>query len=93
MAKILAPNKEYTGVSASVSFCNGIGETENSNLIEWFKEHGYEVIEDVQKPDKSFEDMSAEELMDYAKEHEIDIGKATSQSGIIEKIKEATKTE
>lgn len=94
MAKIIAPNKEYTGVSASVSFCNGIGETENYDLIEWFREHGYTVIEeDVPKKDKSIEEMSVEELVTYAKEHEIDIGKATSQSGIIDKIKEASKPE
>ena len=43
--KIHAPNKEYTGVSASVSFCNGVGETDNPNLIRWFREHGYEVVE------------------------------------------------
>lgn len=45
MAKIHAPNKEYTGVSASVSFVKGVGETDNKHLIQWFKEHGYEVVE------------------------------------------------
>lgn len=48
MAKILAPNKEYTGVSASVPFCNGVGETDNPALISWFKEHGY-VVEEPKK--------------------------------------------
>ena len=48
MAKILAPNKEYTGVSASVPFCNGVGETDNPTLISWFKEHGY-VVEEPKK--------------------------------------------
>lgn len=43
--KIFSPVKTYTGMSASVSFCNGIGETEDPHLIEWFKEHGYEVEE------------------------------------------------
>ena len=33
--------------------------------------------------------MSVEELVSYAEENNIDIGKATSQSGIIEKIKVA----
>ena len=46
MAKIIAPNKQYTGTSASVGFVNGVGETTNPNLIEWFNGHGYEVIED-----------------------------------------------
>ena len=50
MAKIIAPNKEYTGVSASVSFVKGVGETDNKHLIQWFKEHGYEVKEE--KPDR-----------------------------------------
>ncbi|WWU65213.1 hypothetical protein QJR26_02210 [Clostridium baratii] len=88
MAKIIAPNKEYTGISASVYFCNGIGETTNKDLINWFKEHGYSVVEeDIEKKDKSVDEMSVDELIQYANEHNIDIGKATSQSGIIEKIK------
>lgn len=43
MTKIIAPNKEYTGLSAGVYFCNGVGETDNPNLIEWFEKHGYHV--------------------------------------------------
>lgn len=90
MAKIVAPNKQYTGISASVYFCNGIGETTNEDLISWFKEHGYSVIEeDVEKKDRNIDEMSVEELISYANEHNIDIGKATTQSGIIEKIKTA----
>ncbi|WP_313347499.1 hypothetical protein [Lacrimispora sp.] len=41
--KVFAPNKQYTGMSASVSFCNGVGETEDPRLLHWFKSHGYEV--------------------------------------------------
>lgn len=48
MAKIYSPNESYTGVSASVAFSKGIGETEDGHLIEWFKEHGYR-IEEIQK--------------------------------------------
>ena len=43
MSKIIAPNKNYNGVSASVQFKNGIGETSDNYLIEWFKKNGYEV--------------------------------------------------
>jgi hypothetical protein len=43
--KVYSPNKEYTGISASVPFCNGTGETDDPHLIEWFKEHGYTVEE------------------------------------------------
>lgn len=46
MAQIIAPNKDYTGESASVTFVKGIGETSDAYLIEWFKEHGYTVIDD-----------------------------------------------
>lgn len=50
MAKIICPNKEYTGVSASVSFCNGKGETEDPRLIKWFKDHKYIVIDKEKTP-------------------------------------------
>lgn len=43
--KITCPNKDYTGVSASVSFAGGKGETKDSHLAEWFKEKGYTVEE------------------------------------------------
>lgn len=92
MVKVLSPNKSYTGVSASVAFSKGIGETEDANLIVWFKEHGYKVIEEdveAKATQKNLEEMTVEELVAYADKKQIDIGKATSQSGIIEKIKEA----
>ncbi len=47
MAKIYSPNKHYTGISASVVFAMGVGETDKPNLIEWFKEHGYRVEEEI----------------------------------------------
>ena len=43
--KIYAPNKQANGVYASVLFINGVGETNNPRLIEWFKTHGYELEE------------------------------------------------
>ncbi len=44
--KIYAPNKQYSNISASVTFKNGVGETDNPRLIEWFREHGYIVETD-----------------------------------------------
>ena len=41
--KIYAPVKNANGVYASVRFVNGVGETDNPRLIEWFKSHGYKV--------------------------------------------------
>lgn len=105
MAKIIAPNKSYTGVSASIAFCNGEGNTNNPILINWFKMHGYEVIEDAaeeslkvppsdnEDKEKQLSEMDIEELKAYAEEKRIDIGKATSQAGILEKIKEAVEVE
>ena len=99
MANILAPNKEYTGVSASVNFINGVGETDNPTLLKWFKEHGYKVeeVKEVEESseaengvdgEKALEDMTLEELQAYAEEKGIDLGKASSQEGILKKIKE-----
>lgn len=45
MVKIFAPNTKYTGVSASVPFAAGVGETDDPYLIAWFKTHGYTVEE------------------------------------------------
>lgn len=45
MAKIYAPNPRYSGVSASVKFVNGVGETNDPRLIKWFKSKGYRVEE------------------------------------------------
>ncbi|BDH60137.1 hypothetical protein MTP04_02670 [Lysinibacillus sp. PLM2] len=55
-----------------------------------------EIIEDNQddgKESNPFEGKSVEELKAYAEEHGIDIGKATTEEGIIKKIEEAQKTE
>lgn len=124
MAKILAPNKQYNGISAGVAFTNGTGESDNPVLLDWFRSKGYEVEEsewsmeyhtdkmdekstedepptipeaasddeDEEQEDNQeakLEELNAEELTDYAKEHGIDIGRATSKDGILAKIKEA----
>lgn len=53
--KVYAPNKGYTGVSASVAFCNGVGETVDAHLLDWFRNHGYEVEEtEVEVPKEEF---------------------------------------
>lgn len=50
MARIVAPNKEYAGVSAGVSFYRGEAHTDDAYLIEWFRTHGYEVEEPARTP-------------------------------------------
>lgn len=95
MAKIYAPNKQYSGISASVAFARGVGETEDPILLEWFKDHGYTVDEDEKKePDKKslkLEEMDADQLKAYATERNINIGNSTSVNGIIKKITDAEK--
>lgn len=41
--KIYAPVKNANGVWASIRFVNGVGETDDPNLIVWFKKNGYKV--------------------------------------------------
>ena len=57
--KVYSPNKEYTGISASVPFCNGTGETDDPHLIEWFKEHGY-TVEEPMKAEVPMEEAAEE---------------------------------
>ena len=53
--KIYAPVKDATGVWATVRFVNGVGETDNPALIEWFKRQGYRVEKVNDLHEKSFE--------------------------------------
>ncbi len=63
MAIIKAPNKEYTGFSASVFFVNGEGQTDNSNLIEWFREKGYTVLDKgEQVENQNYNNLTVDEL-------------------------------
>lgn len=56
MAKIYAPNKQYTGISAGVPFSAGAAECEDATLLNWFREHGYR-IEEVKTPDPVISDL------------------------------------
>ncbi len=86
MAKIYSPNKGYCGISATVVFVNGVGETENEHLIRWFKEKGYEVKEEKEEGVVS-KKMTVEELKEFAKENDIDL-ESEKKADIIEEINE-----
>lgn len=60
MAIIMAPNLKYNGVTASVPFRNGVGNTDDPQLISWFVEHGYKVISGKEVPVATEEQPSAE---------------------------------
>ncbi|WP_353106250.1 hypothetical protein [Acetoanaerobium noterae] len=51
--KIYAPNAGYSGISASVTFVNGVGETEDENLIAWFESKGYSVGEPAKEKEEA----------------------------------------
>ena len=72
MAVIKSPNQEYTGTSAGVAFVNGVGNTDNENLIEWFRDRGYGVEIDAEVSTE--EDLEEKEIDDMEKmgEKEID---------------------
>ncbi len=53
--KIYAPNKNANGVYASVRFIDGVGETENPKLIEWFRSHGYTLEKCDELSEKTYE--------------------------------------
>ena len=96
MAKIIAPNKKYNGTSASIPFINGVGETDNQNLIQWFKENGYTLEENVSFTENApvneknsipdLANMTADELIKFANNNGFDIGKSTSKDSILKKI-------
>lgn len=65
--KVYSPNKSYTGVTASVPFCGGVGETEDPYLLDWFREHGYIVKE----PEKTIEEESEEKSEEKSEEETV----------------------
>ncbi|MGF9913732.1 hypothetical protein ABEX47_03355 [Paenibacillus ehimensis] len=91
MAKIYAPNTQYTGLSASVMFINGVGETSDPNLLEWFRDHGYIVEEETTEEPAAFgptpfEDMTLAELKEYAEKNQIDLKGLTKKDDILAAI-------
>ena len=101
MAKVYAPNKKYTGISATVAFVNGVGETEDTDLLAWFERNGYTIEQaavenkpsDPPDGNQELKDMSVEKLIAYAQENNIDLGQATTHAGILKKIQEAERAE
>lgn len=84
MAKVFAPNTQYTGLSASVMFLNGVAETDNENLLEWFESRGYTVERhEVEQEDISIEKMTVAQLKEYAKAQMIYLGDASKKDDIL----------
>lgn len=66
MAKIYSKNKEFTGISASINFVDGVGESNVPHLITWFAENGYTIVEDKTEP-IDYPNISYNELKNIAK--------------------------
>lgn len=85
--KVIAPNNQYTGTSAGVSFCNGVGETEDPHLLHWFQSHGYEVEKlpelrdsaENQKEPQEENPEAPEENAEKEPDKEVKKGRAASQ--------------
>lgn len=71
MAKIIAPNRSYSGVSAGVVFYDGEGQCEDVRLLDWFEVHGYQVIY-ADKPRDSETEESIEEKAEEKIEQEVE---------------------
>ncbi len=65
--KIYAPVKDFNGWRNNVRFVNGVGETDNPHLVQWFKTHGYRVEELVEKSVEKC-DFSIEKLLEKCDE-------------------------
>ena len=83
--KIYAPVKTANGVYASVRFVDGVGETDNPHLINWFKSHGY-TVEDSEKCEKLTENSleKCEEVVEEIEEPEM-MGYAEKPTEPVEK--------
>lgn len=88
MVTILSPNKQYNGVSAGVQFRDGTAQTDNERAIEWFREKGYEVIEEQSSHDESLSEAdlkkkSVEKLKEICEEKGITIPEGAKKDEII----------
>lgn len=86
MAKIIAPNEKYNDRIANVQFTNGVGETTDSSLIEWFREKGYTIEGEEKKI--NYNKMNVEELQELAKEKGIAGYEEMKKEDLIKALKE-----
>lgn len=98
MAKVYAPNKDYNGVTASVPFTNGVGFSSNPYLLDWFKEHGYKVEDDIAEDDiteakseanTDISQLSYEELKSLAKDKGVDGYHKMKKEELVDALKDS----
>ncbi|MBO1515600.1 hypothetical protein [Metabacillus bambusae] len=101
MATIKSPNPQYTGVSASLPFVKGEAKTEDPWLVGWFKNKGYEVVEEDQLPNNPPTDppseidiskLTKDEIKAKLDELNVDFKSDDNKDVLIEKLNEVTET-
>lgn len=95
MHKITTPVKGFSGDVGGLQFTNGHAETDDPNLVSYFRRHGYTVEDGQGKQDevgdeKTLDDMKVDELKAYADGHNIDLGEATKKADILAVIQAAS---
>ncbi len=93
MAIIRTKVPNFNGYRASVLFVNGVGRTNDSRLIEWFRSHGYTVETEVTpkvepKKPTALEDMTPDQLRTLAKARGVVVGNTKDKEKLIDKLKE-----
>ena len=71
--KIYAPVKDANGIYASVRFVNGVGETDNPRLIEWFRSHGYKLSGNFTTTDTHPDENTSAEIDQSVENDEIEV--------------------
>lgn len=78
--KVTAPVRTYNGLSAGVPFTQGVGYTDNEEVMKWFKSKGYKIETEsveVEEPEIKGEEIEepeikVEEVEEVLEEDEVD---------------------
>lgn len=87
MAKIYAPNKAYNGITATVRFLQGEGETDNPKQLKWFEKKGYRVVNEQPHIQSSVTyEKTADEPVQVSEENVVEQNNDTSAINDYEKM-------
>lgn len=96
MFTITAPVKDFTGKRGDVAFIDGVAKTDDTQMLAYFKRHGYTVEGGSEQARKDAgpafpegepsEDWKANELKAYAVAKDIDLGAAKTKPEMVEVI-------
>jgi len=91
--KIIAPNKEFIGVVATVGFVKGVGETDSEYLAGWFSKKGYlvatdevETLEIKEYTEAELNKLNTAQLDALGVEFEIDLSECKNKAEKVSRI-------